>query len=110
VAGISTKGVFYVRNGTATEPGTIAQLDRATPASARAVLPEQFAPPNAEGFRGRLADLAELRALLAARRGIVIVDGISGIGKTALLAAFAASLEERPVCWMECTAETSFGT
>jgi hypothetical protein len=57
------KGVFYVRNGTATEVGTIAQLDRATSATARAALPEQFAPPTAEGFRGRLADLPELRAL-----------------------------------------------
>ncbi len=73
------KGVFYVRNGTATEVGTIAQLDRASPPIAHAVLPEQFTPPTAEGFRGRHADLEELRSLLSARRGIVIVDGISGI-------------------------------
>jgi ATP/maltotriose-dependent transcriptional regulator MalT len=103
------RGVFYVRNGTATEVGTIEQLDRAAPALAHAVLPEQFSPPTSEGFRGRSADLEELQVLLSARRGIVIVDGISGIGKTALLAAFAASLVDRPVCWMECTAEASFG-
>jgi hypothetical protein len=41
------KGVFYVRNGTATEVGTIEQLERAAPALARAVLPEQFSPPTA---------------------------------------------------------------
>ena len=102
------KGVFYVRNGTATETATIEQLDRAAPPIGRAVLPEQFAPPTSEGFRGRETDLEALRTLLSARRGIVIVDGISGIGKTALLAAFAASVE-RLVCWLECTAETSFG-
>jgi len=102
------KGVFYVRNGT-TEVGTMEQLERAAPTLARAVLPEQFSPPTSEGFRGRSADLEELQVLLSARRGIVVVDGISGIGKTALLAAFAASLVDRPVCWMECTAEASFG-
>lgn len=89
------KGVFYVRNDTTTEAWTMEQLDRTAPAASSAVLPEQFAPPPAEGFRGR--HRSEGTSVLAhERRGIVIVDGISGIGKTALLVAFTGSIGERP--------------
>src|SRR5258708_34194021 len=57
-------GFFYGRNDTTPEAWTMEQLDRTAPAASSAVLPEQFAPPPAEGFRGRHADLKELRSLL----------------------------------------------
>jgi tetratricopeptide (TPR) repeat protein len=66
--------------------------------------------PRPKGFKGRTDELRTLRSYLRNPRiSIVIIEGISGIGKTALASKFAASLTKYDYfqAWIDCREETS---
>ena len=54
--------------------------------------------PVRPGFVGREKELATYRKRLV-RRNLAVIEGVAGIGKTALAAQIAAKAE-RPVCWL----------
>ncbi|MDQ7808962.1 helix-turn-helix domain-containing protein [Amycolatopsis sp. A133] len=61
------------------------------PGAGRAVAPPRQLPLDPEPFAGRAAELGELTAKLAGTaRGIVVVDGPRGVGKTFLVLRWAA--------------------
>lgn len=61
----------------------------------RGIRVEPYAPPPRRPFVGREAELAELeRYLVEPGAGVLFVQGPLGIGKSALLAAFAARCEQ----------------
>lgn len=65
-------------------------------------------PPPPAPFVGRATDLAALVAQLD-ERGVAVLTGVTGAGKTALLAALAAQVR-RPVEWIEVYAGLSDGS
>lgn len=58
--------------------------------------------PMSQGFMGREKELAHYRTQLERHR-LVVIEGVGGVGKTALGARLGESIqadEKRPVCWL----------
>jgi Domain of unknown function (DUF4062)/NB-ARC domain len=81
-----------------TEPGDLASKvatslhnwlgERGAPASTRLILGRNNLPPNVD-LIGRQSEKAEILEALATRAPVVLIDGIGGIGKTALALSVA---------------------
>jgi hypothetical protein len=72
-----------------------------------------FYPPPIRGFKGRTEELKHLTSLMGNKTvSMIVIEGISGIGKTALTAHFARTIEQKEYLpfWMDCREDTSFDT
>ena len=70
-----------------------------------------FSPPPTRGFKGRTKELERLTTLLNSKTvSMIVIEGISGIGKTALSAHFAAKTRQQEYTpfWVDCREDTSF--
>ena len=95
------RGLRYVRVGPTTRVDDIGLTKEALTAPI---------PPRLEKFRGREPELSHLRQnVLHGSVPIIVVGGISGIGKTALAARLASLIEADGyrVFWRECHPETT---
>lgn len=112
------QGKFFIRVGSCTEEASggdelitlLKSLGNAIPSSPRAPA-SLFYPPPSRGFRGRSKELGRLQGFLTKKSvAIIIIEGISGIGKTALSAHFASTVSrnEYRAFWMDCRPDTSF--
>ena len=75
------------------------------------VPPLLFSPPPIKGFKGRTEEIKRLVSLIESNTtAIIIIEGISGIGKTALAAHLATHIKQYGYTpfWIECRADTSF--
>lgn len=76
-----------------------------------AVLFTPVAPPSGKGFKGREEQLKFLSDCLDSKEiSIVVIEGISGIGKSALAGQFALHVSKKDYspCWITCHPETTF--
>lgn len=95
------RGLRYVRVGPTTRVDDIGLTKEALTAPI---------PPRLEKFRGRERELSHLQQnVLRGSAPIIVVGGISGIGKTALAARLASLIEADGyrVFWRECHPETT---
>ncbi len=70
-------------------------------------------PPLSKGFKGRIDELQLLTSCLLNKTiSIVIIEGISGVGKTCLAAHFASKILEYDykAFWIDCREDTSIDT
>jgi tetratricopeptide (TPR) repeat protein len=70
-----------------------------------------FTPPPARAFKGRAHELSRLTGFLHSPNvSVVVIEGISGIGKTTLAAHFAATVAQQShsVFWLDCREDTLF--
>jgi Cdc6-like AAA superfamily ATPase len=69
-----------------------------------------FSPAPIKGFKGRAKELKRLIMFLNNKTiSIILIDGISGIGKTALAIHLADTLkQENTSFWIDCREDTSF--
>jgi tetratricopeptide (TPR) repeat protein len=112
------QGKFFIRVGSSTQEASggdelitlLKNLGSVVPNPSR--LPAAlFFPPPSKGFKGRSKELERLEVLLAKKSvAIVIIEGISGIGKTALSSQFASTVDRfgYRAFWLDCRPETSF--
>jgi len=69
-----------------------------------------FSPPPTRGFKGRSNELERLGTFLDNENiSMVVIEGISGIGKTALSAHFASTIKKQDYrsFWLDCREDTS---
>jgi len=108
----------YIRVGSASEPVQNGdelkrhmKLDYMPSRSSDGPSPRVLAvPPLAKGFKGRADELQRLTSyLLSETVSVVIIEGISGVGKTTLAAYFASMLTdyEYRAFWIDCREDTS---
>lgn len=111
-------GRCYLRVGptaqAVTDSQQLAQLLRRSTVPAERLQPARSLgpslPPISKGFQGRAAELASLLPHLQSDTvSLVAIEGISGIGKTALAARFASLVADRhyKAFWVDCRRETT---
>lgn len=111
------QGKFFIRVGSCTEEASggdeLVRLLKnfGTSIAGNAPTPVAlFSPPPSKGFRGRSKELERLDSLLTKKTiAVIIVEGISGIGKSALAAYFASTVHRHQyhAFWMDCRPDTS---
>ena len=104
------EGRFYKRIGSAVQPvenGEAWQRIVGTRISQPTIVTE---PPRVKGFKGRKDELQQLiDYLLDDSVTLILIEGISGVGKTALAAQLASQLEvfDYQCLWVDCRTDTT---
>jgi tetratricopeptide (TPR) repeat protein len=108
---------FYIRVGATSQEASHEEVASLVGAGqpprpqASQIPPVTFSPPPTRSFKGRTRELTRLTDLLNNPAvSMVVIEGISGIGKTALCARFAGELvrHEYLPFWFDCRDDTSF--